>query len=76
VIIGVTTRALAQKSDAGTRIITADLKSGGTTVHSGSGVLNTTWGWVYRTDLTDPATGSAWTAVGVNAAQIGVTVTA
>lgn len=74
-IIGVTTRALAQKSDAGTRIITADLKSGGTTVHSGSGVLNTTWSWTYRTDLADPNTGAAWTPTGVNNAQIGVTVT-
>lgn len=75
-IIGVTTRALAQKSDAGTRIITADLKSGGTTVHSGSGVLNTTWSWTYRTDLTDPNTGAAWTPTAVNNCNIGVTVTA
>ena len=74
-IIGVTTRGLLQKSDAGTRIVTVDLKSGGMTVHSGSGVLNTTWGWVYKTDLVDPATGSAWTPTGVNSAQIGVTVT-
>lgn len=76
VIIGVTTRALAQKSDAGTRIITADLQSGATKVSSSPGVLNSgVWGWVYRTDLTDPATGAAWSAVGVNNARVGVTVT-
>jgi hypothetical protein len=31
---------------------------------------------MYRTDLTDPATGAAWTAAAVNAVQVGPTVTA
>jgi hypothetical protein len=72
--IAVTTRAFVQKSDAGSRAGKVLLKSGGTTVDTGSAPLATTWQQMYRTDTVDPATGTAWTAVGVNAAQIGVTV--
>jgi len=73
--VAVTVRALMQKSDAGTRVVTVQLKSGGTTVASPSNVLATsTWGWVYRTDTTDPNTSAAWTASGVAAAQIGPAV--
>jgi hypothetical protein len=74
--IAVTTRAFVQKSDAGSRNGKVVLKSGSTTVDTGSAPLSTTWLQMYRTDTVDPATGTAWTAVGVNAAQIGVTVTA
>jgi hypothetical protein len=72
-IIGVTTRVYAQKSDAGTRILAVQLQSGATNVQT-TGVLNTNWNWIARNDLVDPATGAAWTAVGVNNAQIGVVV--
>jgi hypothetical protein len=72
--VAVTTRAFVQKSDAGSRSGKVVLKSGGTTVDTGSAPLSTTWAQMYRTDTVDPATGTAWTAVGVNAAQIGVTV--
>jgi hypothetical protein len=72
--VAVTTRAFVIKSDAGSRSGKVLLKSGGTTVDSGSATLSTTWAQMYRTDTVDPATGTAWTAVGVNAAQIGVTV--
>jgi hypothetical protein len=75
-VVGVTTRALAQKTDAGTRNIGVQLKSGSTTSNGTSTALNTTWGWVYRNDLVDPATGTAWTATAVNNLQIGETVTA
>jgi hypothetical protein len=75
-IIGVTTRGLFEKTDAGTRNVAVQLKSGGTTVQSASTPLNTTWGWISRTDTVDPATGAAWTATGVNNAQIGAQVTA
>lgn len=40
---------------------------------SGAGI--TSWGWLWRTDLVDPATGAAWTATGVNNATIGPVVT-
>lgn len=70
-ILGVTTRAFMQKSDAGTGIAAVQIKSGGTTLQTNM-VLNTVWGWATRTDLVDPDTGAAWTAVGVNNAQIGV----
>jgi len=75
-IIGVTTRGLFQKSDAGTRNVAVQLKSGATTVQSASTALNTTWGWISRNDLVDPATGAAWTATGVNNVNIGAQVTA
>ena len=75
-IVAVTTRAYMQKSDAGTRNVAVQLKSGSTTVQGTSTALNTSWGWVSKVDQTDPATGAAWTAVGVANAQVGVIVTA
>jgi len=75
-IVGVVTRGLCQKTDAGTRNVAVQLKSGATTVQSASTALNTSWGWISRTDTVDPATGTAWTATGVNNAQIGAQVTA
>lgn len=75
-IIGVTTRGYFQKSDAGTRNATVQLKSGATTVQGTSTALNTTWGWIARNDLVDPATGAAWTATSVNNITIGPIVTA
>lgn len=75
-VVGVTTRALAQKSDVGTRNIGVQLKSGATTSNGTSTALNTTWGWVYRNDLVDPATGAAWTPTAVNNLQIGELLTA
>jgi hypothetical protein len=73
--IAVTTRAFAEKSDAGTRSGAVQLKSGSSTVASPSTALSTSWGWLWRTDVNDPATGAAWTAAAVNNAQIGPTVT-
>jgi len=73
-VFGVTTRCFAQKSDAGARSGAVQLRSGGTTVQSTSTALSSSWGWLWRTDVTDPNTGSAWTPTGVNNAQIGPTV--
>jgi hypothetical protein len=72
--IAVTTRGLVEKSDAGTRTAAVQLKSGGTTVQSTPSTMSTTFGWLYRTDTVDPATSAAWTATGVNNAQIGPVV--
>jgi hypothetical protein len=74
--IAVTTRGFLEKSDAGTRNGAVQLKSGATTVASTSTALSTSWGWLWRTDTTDPNTGAAWTATGVNNAQIGPLVAA
>jgi hypothetical protein len=74
-VVAVTTRAFVQKSDAGTRSGAVQLKSGATTVQSPSAALSTSWGWLYRTDLADPATGAAWTVTAVNNAQVGPVVT-
>jgi len=74
-IIMVTTKGLAQKSDAGSRVGQIQLKSGSTTVQTSNlSALSTSFLWQYRQDLTDPNTGSAWTPVAVNAAQIGPVV--
>jgi hypothetical protein len=75
-VVAVVTRGLAQKTDAGTRNIGLNLRSGATTSSGASTALNTSFGWISRTDLTDPATSAAWTATGVNNLQIGATVTA
>ncbi len=75
--IAVTTRAYMQKSDAGTRTAATQLKSGSTTVASPTLTLSSSgWLWAYRLDLTDPATGAAWTATGVNNVTIGPTTIA
>ncbi len=74
--IAVTVRAFMQKSDAGTRGAAVQLKSGATTVaSSGTTLSSSSWGWAWRTELTDPANGSAWTAVAVNNVQVGPVVT-
>jgi hypothetical protein len=74
-VVAVTTRGFAQKSDAGSRTGAIQLKSGVTTVQSTNGsALSTTWAGMWRTDLTDPATGAAWTPAGVNNVQIGPVV--
>jgi hypothetical protein len=74
--VAVTVRAFMQKSDAGTRSAAVQLKSGATTVaSSGTTLSSSSWGWAWRTELTDPANGSAWTAVAVNNVQVGPVVT-
>lgn len=75
-VIAVTTRLLAQKSDAGTRNAAVVVKSGGTTNVGTSTALNTSFSYVVRTDVTDPATGAAWTPVAVNNLNVGARVTA
>jgi hypothetical protein len=73
----VTTRAYAIKSDAGTRTMAVQLKSGSTTVASPTVVLTpSNWQWAWRHDTLDPATGAAWTAAAVNVAQVGPVVIA
>jgi len=76
-VIATTVRAYAQKSDAGTRTMAVQLKSGATTVASPTLVLTTSgWQWAWRTDIVDPATGVAWTPAAVNNATIGPKVVA
>jgi hypothetical protein len=70
-VIAVITRGFIQKSDAGTRTGTVQLKSGGTTVAAPVAVMGTSFGWVYRIDTNDPATGLPWTHTAVSATNIG-----
>ena len=72
VTIAVTTRGFLQKSDAGGRSAAVQIKSGGTTVASPTVALAPGgFQWAWRTDVTDPSTGVAWTAAAVNSPQIG-----
>jgi hypothetical protein len=76
-VIATTVRSYMQKSDAGTRTAAVQVKSGATTVASSTLTLTTSgWQWAWRTDLVDPATGTAWTAAAVNGVQIGQKVIA
>jgi hypothetical protein len=71
-VIAVTTRGYVQKSDAGSRTVAVQIKSGSTTVASPTLVLGASaFQWAWRTDIVDPNTSSAWTAAAVDAAQIG-----
>jgi hypothetical protein len=71
-VIATTIRAYMQKSDAGTRTAAVQLKSGATTVASPTLTLSSSgWLWAWRMDLTDPATGAAWTPTAVDNVQIG-----
>jgi hypothetical protein len=69
--IGVVTRGLARKSDAGTRLGEVRLNSHGNISTSPLTPLSSSWAWLYVVDLTDPYTAAAWTAAAVDAAQIG-----
>jgi hypothetical protein len=75
-VIATTVRGFMAKSDAGARTAAVQLKSGATTVASPTLSLSTTFGWAWRTDLTDPNTGAAWTPAGVNGVTIGPKVIA
>jgi len=71
----VTTRGFCEKSDAGTRLMAMQLRSGGTTVQSPAPALGTNFQWLWRTDMVDPATGGAWSAAAVNNVNIGPIIT-
>jgi hypothetical protein len=73
----VTTRAYAIKSDAGTRTMAVQLKSGATTDASPTVVLTpSNWQWAWKHYPFDPSTGAAWTATAVNLAQCGPVIVA
>jgi len=75
-VLGVVTRAYAQKSDAGSRGMALQLKSGATIVQSATMYLPLTqWQWLSRTDLVDPNTGAAWTGTAIDNIQFGPILT-
>jgi len=74
-VIAVTTRALMQRADAGSRAAAVQVKSGGTVAQSTPTTpFAAGWGWVSRTDLVDPHTGVTWTRDAVDAIQVGPVV--
>lgn len=67
--------AYAQKTDATTRAIALEVKSGATISDSSDFNLAASYGKFDRLILTDPATSAAWSVSGVNALEAGVKVT-
>lgn len=68
--------ANARKDDGGYRTIQGSVKSGATTVATGTDVpLGGNYQSLLLQQATDPATGVAWTSTGVNAAEFGVKLT-
>jgi hypothetical protein len=71
-IVALVTRGYMQKSDAGSRTASMQIKSGATTVATPTLTLTTSgWQWAWRTDLVDPNTSAAWTAAAANAVTFG-----
>jgi len=75
-IYAVAVKASVAKSDAGAKTLSLRLKSGGTDSAGSAGAMapGTSYGWLTSLYPTDPATGTAWTAASLNAAQAGVRV--
>ena len=67
---------VARKDDAGSRSLRAVLKSGATTANGATRVLGTSYALYDDRFEVDPATGAAWTKVGVDALEAGVEVVA
>jgi hypothetical protein len=75
-ILGVSLRAFLSKSDAGARSGKLTMKSGSTSHDTSAQVLSTTFQNLVEYIDVDPDTGSAWTAIALNAVQIGPKVAA
>ena len=75
-VFGLSVKTLMFKSDAGSRSGEAIIKSGGTVAAGAAIPLGLTPARVSAMFTTDPATGAAWTAAGVNAATAGYKVSA
>lgn len=67
--------AFAEKTDAGSRSIALQVKSGATTSDGSNYALAASYGKFERILTTDPNTATAWTGSGVNAMQGGPKVT-
>jgi len=70
-ILAVIPRVAARKSDAGTRALQPEIKSGATTAQGTASTLSGSFGNVSAVWVTDPNTSAAWTASAVNALEVG-----
>jgi hypothetical protein len=77
-IYGVAVKANVGKSDTGVRTVSVRTKSGATDSAgaAASMTLPQSYGWLTSLFPTDPNTGAAWTASGLNAAQHGLRIDA
>jgi hypothetical protein len=67
---------VARKDDAGSRSLRAVPKSGATTANGATRVLSTSYGVYDERFEVDPATGAAWTKLGLDTLQADVEVVA
>jgi hypothetical protein len=70
-ILGVQQRIIARKTDAGTRALQTELKSGATTVQGTGTALGTSYAPLITLYPTDPNTSATWTASAINALEAG-----
>jgi hypothetical protein len=70
-ILGVRTRARTRKTDAGARNMRTVVKSGSATSLGTPKAQSTSYSETSQLDTVDPNTGVAWTAAGINAAEVG-----
>jgi len=66
---------MARKDNAGTRAVSPVIRSGGNNNTGATMYLGASYVCYMRIDETDPGTGAAWTAAGVNAVECGQSVT-
>jgi len=73
-IKGTMLSVMARKDNAGTRAVAPVIRSGATNSIGANGYLGASYACYTRIDETDPGTGAAWTAAGVNAVECGQSV--
>lgn len=71
-IMGIQTVVYCRKDDAGARSIAATIKSGGTIYPGNPSPVFDNYAMALEIRETDPATGAAWVAAGINAMEAGV----
>jgi hypothetical protein len=74
-IVAVVNNLIARKDDIGTRVLSDEIRSGGSN-SAGANQLTLTTSYAHLQQIreTDPATGVAWTNTGLNNVQLGETV--
>ncbi len=71
---GVKVSALLRKTDSGARTVSVQIKSGSTEVAGAAQAPGTSYTYVAAYADTDPNTGAAWTATGVNSLSAGAKI--
>jgi hypothetical protein len=75
-ILGVRNMSMVRNSDAGSRSVATEIKSGATTVVGSSAFLGATRQYITNQMAVNPVTSASWTFSEVNALEIGYKITA